>query len=380
MKRLSPFLLLATLAFAQPADETAEFIPKPGTFPPSDAGHSYAGELVSIDHVNRRGALRLDGTGEQEQYQMAPSHFFSLLPYATIRYQGATADLVHIPLGTHLHGTFVLPPEGDASVPIPPKQYAKWVPPHNHALLLEDDVSFYQRRGQAWEIDAIDREKNTLTATLTGPDLPGGLKGTKTFSIDASIRIWKGNGFGEIPDIQPGQSVQLSLTWRPEWEYGDFHIADIWLDPESLTHAAERQRQLHIRHTSFRWLPGYVDHVEHLPDAKGIITVTLFSGQDPSLYEQLKKEASHNGGVSIAAAEPTLRTWWHHHDAKGGAIVDLKEEPNPPTGSSGLKLRASVNALLEGYRPGRVVRVRIQGFPTNKMLPSEERIKKLEDR
>lgn len=375
MKFLLPLLLIGSLA-AQPA---SEFIPKPGVFPPADAGHYYAGELVSIDHVNRRGALRLDGTGESDRYQASPPHYFSLLPYATIRYQGATADLVHVPLGTHLHGTFVLPPEGDKSIPEPPKEYAKWVPPHNHVFLLEDDVSFYKRRGQAWKIEAIDGGNNTLTASLTGPDLPGGFRGKKIFSIDASTRIWKGNGFGAMADLQPGQSVQLSFAWRPEWEFGDYHVADVWLDAECLAHAAERQRQLHIRHTEHRWLPGYIDHVEHLPGAKGIVTFTLFSGQDPSLYELLKAEVPKKGVARLAAAEPTLRTWWHYHDSKLGTFIDLTEIPNPPPGSSGLQVRFNVNELIDGYRPTRVGRLHLKDFST-KMLPAEERMRKLTDR
>lgn len=370
---------LALLLFTTLAPAQSEFVPKPGVFAPADAGHYYAGDLVSIDHVNRRGSIRFDGDGNEARYQMMPSHFFSLLPYATIRYHGATAELVHIPLGTHVHGSFVLPPEGDTSVPAPRKDEAKWIPPHNHVLLLEDDVSFYQRRGQAWKIDAIDAAKNSLTATLTGPDLPDGIKGKKTFSIDASTRIWKGNGFGTTSDIQPGQSVQFSFTWRPEWEFGDFHIADVWLDADSLANAATRQRELHKRHTSFRWLPGYIDHVEHLPNAKGIITFTLFAGHDPSFYDLLKKEAAKKGGVSLAAAEPTLRTWRHFHDCKSGTIIDLTEIPNPPPGSSGLRVRFNVNALLDGYRPGRVAKLKLDGF-TAKELPSEERMKRLEQR
>jgi len=370
------FLLLLLSPFVLGHEE---FIPKPGVFAPASAGHYHAGELVSIDHVNRRGGLRLDGDGNSARYQAAPSHFFSLLPYATLRYQGATADLVHIPLGTHLHGTFVLPPEGDTTVPAPRKDDEKWVPPHNYALLLEDDVSFYQRRGQAWRIDSVDPAKNALTATLTGPDLPGGLKGKKTFSIDGSTRIWKDNSFGAIADIHPAQSVQISLAWLPDWEFGDFHLADIWLDAESLKQAATRQSELHKRHATHRWLPGWINHVEHLPDAKGIITFTPFAGQDPAMYELLKKEAAKNGGASLAAAEPTLRTWQHYHDSKNGSIIDLKEIPDAPPGSSGVQVRVNVSALIDGYRPGRVARMRLHGFST-KGLPAEERMRRLDQR
>jgi hypothetical protein len=38
-----------------------------------------------------------------------------------------------------------------------------------------------------------------------------------------------------------------------------------------------------------------------------------------------------------------------------------------------------LNELLEGFRPGRIVRYRPNGFPSVK-LPPEERVKSLDDR
>ncbi len=60
-------------------------------------------------------------------------------------------------------------------------------------------------------------------------------------------------------------------------------------------------------------------------------------------------------------------------------FLDLTEIPNPPPGSSGLRVRFNVNALLDGYRPGRVAKLKLDGF-TAKELPSEERMKRLEQR
>src|SRR6266446_8027324 len=124
--------------------EVAEFVAKPGLFPPPNAGHYLSGELVAVHHVNRTGALRLVGDGEENRYHAAPSHRFAMLPYGTLRYHGAPAELRDIPIGTVLHGYFVLPPEGDTSIPPPDKAVAKYVPKYNHALTLEDDFSFYQ--------------------------------------------------------------------------------------------------------------------------------------------------------------------------------------------------------------------------------------------
>jgi hypothetical protein len=379
MKFRAAFVLFILLPILCPAQEKADYVPKPGEFPPVGVGVYQVGELVAIDHVNRRGAIRLRGDNDDGRYHSAPSHSFALLPYGTVRYHGSPAELRDIPIGTVLHGYFTLPREGDATIPRPPKGTEKWVPLHNQALTLEDDFSFYQRQGRAWKIVALDAEKGKLTASATGGAGQDGLTGEQTFDYDASTRVWKGRQFGEVKDLAPGQEVQINLTWSADWRYGIFHCADVWLDEESRAVAAETQRQLHLRHQRHRWLPGWVDHVEHEAGGKGIVTVTLFGGMDPSLYEAARAQAKPGGGASIAPAEWSLRTWWQDHDSKNGPVLDFLDLPNPPPGSSGLQLRVQIRELLNGYRPGRVIRLRPNGFP-NVKLPPEERVKNLDDR
>lgn len=367
--------VVCLFAGAVHAEDKADYAPKPGEFPPPNSGHYSAGELVQVDHVNRRGALRLDGDLDDNRYHSAPSHQFAMLPYGSIRYHGAPAELRDVPIGTHLHGYFVLPPEGDKTIPPPPNGSEKYVPKYNHALTLEDDFSFYQRQGQQWKVAAVDVEKGKLKVGSIGQAVADGLKGEKTFEFDASTRIWKGRQIAGLQALAADQVIQVNLTWAPDWKNGQFHCADIWLDKESLDVATEVQRQIHIRHQLHRWLAGWVDHVEHRPGGKGIVTVTLFGGMDPTLYGRARTAK----GVAIAAAEPTLRSWWQEHDNKGGTVLDFKDLPNPPPGSSGLQLRVQVSELIEGFRPGRVVRFRPNGFP-NVKLPPEERVKSMDDR
>ena len=378
--RISLLVLLfvgaASLHAADP-----DYVPKPGEFAPRGAGHYLAGELVSVDHVNRRGALRFVGDNDDSRYHSAPSHRFAMLPYGTLRYHGAPAELRDIPIGTVLHGYFVLPPAGDTSVPPPDKNAGKYVSQYTHALTLEDDFSFYQRLGRAWRITAVDAAKSQLKVRPTGQptDTQVGLAGEQTFEIDPSTRVWKGRQIAELKDLAAEQAVQLNLTWAPDWKNGQFHVADVWIDEESRSIATEAQRQLHIRHQRHRWLAGWVDHVEHQPGGKGIVTVTLFGGMDPTLYDLARAQAKPGGGASIAAAEWTLRSWWQEHDNKNGPVLDFKDIPDPPPGSSGLRLRVRIHELLEGFRPGRIVRFRPNGFP-NVKLPPEERVQNLEDR
>ena len=94
------------------------FRPEAGKFPPLEKAHSYRGELVFVDHANRRGSLRVEGTGKF--YRNDP-HPFAMLPYGIVRYQGAPADLRDIPLGTVMHVRAFLPPDPKtSSVPVLP--------------------------------------------------------------------------------------------------------------------------------------------------------------------------------------------------------------------------------------------------------------------
>jgi hypothetical protein len=62
-------------------------------------------------------------------------------------------------------------------------------------------------------------------------------------------------------------------------------------------------------------------------------------------------------GVHLAAAEPTLRTWWQNHDKSWGSVVKRRTVETPPLGSSGIELDITTLVLLEGFRPERFVRI-----------------------
>src|SRR6478672_11855392 len=66
--------------------KTEPFRPEPGKFPPLEKALSYRGELVFVDHPNRRGSIRVQGAGTY--FRNAP-HPFAMLPYGIVRYHGA---------------------------------------------------------------------------------------------------------------------------------------------------------------------------------------------------------------------------------------------------------------------------------------------------
>lgn len=345
-------------------------------FPAPGSGTYLSGELVVIDPINRRGGLRIDGDAGG-RYHDGPLHYFALLPYGLCRYHGAPAELRDLPLGTHVHGWFYPPPPGEEqTIPPLPKEQQRHQLKENHALWLADDFSHYQGAGQSWKIVALDRKKGKLDVAPIGTLAKEGIREKYTFDIDGVARIWQKRGLVELDAIQPDQVVQLNLAWAQGSRDKEFSIADLWLDQESRDFATEMQRRRHVRFQQQRWLPGWIEHVEHFDFGGGEVTITLFAGMDGSLYEDLK--ATQSTGFWVASADKTLRTWFHRGDRKVGKVLAWTETPNPPPGSSGIQLKLKFAELLEGYRPGRCVRVKCErwAFVT---MPPEERLKSLEE-
>lgn len=323
-----------------------------------------AGELVIVDAVNRRGALRLDGDG--------PLHYFTMLPYGAIGYHGAPAEFRDVPLGTHLHGYFHLPPPGEEET-IPPHQRGE---KHNHAFSLEDDFTYYQRRGQSWKIAAVDLRKGKLDVEPAGTLVKDDVRVAHTFDIDDVTEVWKGRTLVDLDQLTPGQTVQLNLTWCQGSRDREFLVRELWLDDDARKFAAEQQRLRHVKYQRERWLPGWIDEVELFDYGGAIITITLFGGMDPALYEDMK--AGREVGYWVATAEKTLRTWNHRSDRKVGKVLEWSEVPNPPPGSSGIRLKLKFAEVLEGYKPGRCVRLKCEKWAFITM-PFEERVKSVEE-
>ena len=376
------------------ADEP--FRPEPGKFPPLEKAHSYRGELVFVDHANRRGSLRVQGAGTY--FRNAP-HPFAMLPYGIVRLQGAPADLRDIPLGTVLHVRAFLPPDPKTSaVPVLPvgnknktSGYSgKGIAPaENHVLLLEDEPSHCQREGKVWKLQEVDIKDNQgmIVARLERKSSEDGKVSEESMTFDAATRIWRGRERLGVEDlIEEGiwpasgmkslgdQAVLLGITWKPTPSavFTRFHISDIWLDDIAMQRAARNQTETHKAFIRSRWMPAWVDDVEYGKFGNATVTATLFGGMDKSLYADFKKGAS---GV-MNAVENTLK---HGHGAYGpahmackGPIVDVvRTDGKVPLGSSGIQIRFKTDLIIEGIRPGRVVRVRPGNWPQVN-VPREE--------
>lgn len=400
--RCSSFVVLGLLgvcAFAAneaPVSKNQEqasgpYRPEAGKFPELAKAHTYRGELVFVDHVNRRGSVRVLGVGV---FRRNDPHPFALLPYGMIRYHGAPAELRDIPLGTILHVTAYLPPDPKlSSVPVLPvdnkyrdANHYRGIgvfPAENHVLLLEDEPSYCQRMGLAWKLKGVDLEKPAapIIATLEPKQGGDGKATEQKLTFDAATRIWRGREALSVADLiaegkksLDGQPLQLGLTWKPcpDGIFLRLHISDIWLDDASLQRAAQNQTETHKAFIRSRWMPAFVDRVEYGKFGRAKVTVTLFGGMDPSLYADFEKGKP----ALINAAENTLKHAGGHygpaHMASKGPIAEVVKLPgDAPMGSSGIQVTMETDLIIEGIRPGKVVRIRAAVWPAVD-LPREE--------
>ncbi|WP_240914715.1 hypothetical protein [Roseimicrobium sp. ORNL1] len=395
----------ATAANEEPKTKKQEqkaevFRPEAGKFPPLEKAYTYRGELVFVDHVNRRGSVRVQGEGGT-YFRNAPQPF-ALLPYAVVRYHGAPADLRDIPLGTVLHIRGFLPPDPKLSaVPVLPVDNKSKIagysgtgvaPAENHILLLEDEPSHCQREGLVWKLKELDiKDSEGMIIAKRAPKADGaggdGKATEEKLTFDAATRVWRGRECLGIADLVTegiwpasgkkaldGQAVQLGITWKPtpDGVFTRFHISDIWLDDAATQRAAQNQTEQHKAFIRSRWMPAWVDNVEYGKFGRATVTVTLFGGMDASLYADFKK----SGQVLVNGAENTLKHagggYGPAHMASKGPILDVtKVEGEAPVGSSGIQVKFETDLVIEGIRPTRVIRIRPAEWP-QVQVPREE--------
>ena len=119
-------------------------------------------------------------------------------------------------------------------------------------------------------------------------------------------------------------------------------------------------------------MPAWIDAVEYGKFGRATVTATLFGGMDSSLYADFQK----GGEAQMNGAENTLKhTGGHYgpgHMAANGTILDVTTATGEiPLGSSGIQIQFETDLIIEGIRPGRVVRVRPAVWPLMQ-LPREE--------
>jgi hypothetical protein len=366
------------------------FRPEAGKFPPSEKAKAYDGQLIFVDHANRRGSIRV--TGGELMHSTAPQPF-AMLPYGMVRYHGAPSDLRDVPLGTMMHGRFYLPPDPkNSTLPVVTKASVTQ-PAENHAILLEDEPSFCLREGKVWKLKevALKGNKQGLIVAHREPKAGGeGKEGEQQMSIDAATRFWRGREQLGLEDLiaegiwpadgkktLEGQEVYLGITWKPDGNWfrrvgNRLHISDIWLDEKAMQRAAQHQVAAHRELIRCRWMPAWVDAVEYGKFGSATVTATLFGGMDPSLYADFQKGINSQVAASEANLKHAYGTVAETLVISPGSIVDvMKQDKEIPLGSSGIQIQIKVTQIIEGIRPGKIVRIRPMNWPDD-AVPREE--------
>ncbi len=346
-----------------------------GVFPPEGSAHAVSGELIMVDHLERKFHLRVDRNDSQDRAVWDLPLESVMLPYGSVWYQGALADLRDIPLGTHLHGQFYIRAVDDTAPP--PNRYFRRKTPEidfRRCFRLEDDFTFRQRQKQQWKIDSVNLADMKLVATLhdaEGKPVPGPATMERIFDLLTSTRVFQGKGFADLQALQPGQSVLFNLTWVTL--YGPGRITEVYLDDTARQLAAAQQLERHRNLVRERGLPGWIDAVDDEPQT---VTITFFDNVDPALFAELRKappppapgtaaaatydpKAPYEPRGGVAVALPSLMTYDPVNDRKSGPIVEIKENQHPQTigrGNSGVQITVKMDMMLEGYRPKRIVR------------------------
>ena len=369
---------------------SAPFRPEAGKFPPLEKAKAYAGQLIFVDHANRRGSIRV--TGGELMHSTAPQPF-ALLPYGMVRYHGAPADLRNVPLGTMMHGLFYLPPDPKlSSVPVV-TQPSVTRPAENHAILLEDEPSFCLREGKVWKLKEVTIKGGAEGMIVAHREPKAGGEGKeleRTMRLDATTRFWRGReqlGLADLiaegiwpadgKKILDGQEVYLGIAWKPDGNWirrtgNRQHVSDVWLDAKAMQHASRHQTEVHRELVRCRWMPAYVDAVEYGKFGNATVTATLFGGMDPSLYADFKKGINGQFAASEFNLKHAYGTVTETLVANSGPIIDVKkQEKDVPLGSSGFQIKIQVTQIIEGARPGRIIRIRPMGWPDD-AVPREE--------
>lgn len=362
----------------KPDDKPDWFQLVEGQFPPDGSAHAVSGELIKVDHLDRRFQIRVDRNDSQDRGVWDLPLDASMLPYGSIWFHGAQAALSDIPLGTHLRGLFYLA-DPDDKTPPPDTWYRRKTPEFDfrRCFRIEDEFSFHARQKQLWKIESVDLETKKLTATLIENGKPVGEGKAKAFDLQNHTRVFKGSGFADLKALQPGQSVLFNLTWVTL--YGPGRITDIWLDEAARALATTQQLERHRNYIRERGLPGWVTSVD---DEQQFVTVTFFGNVDARLFDELTikdpnapppKDGSPpplepRGGLAVA--RETLMSYDPVNDRKTGSVLEVKRIPVGP-GCSGVQMKLKMDLMLEGYRPKRIVRFYP---PTWKViaLPKEE--------
>jgi len=302
------------------------YAPKPGEFPPHHSDRRISGELISVDFIHRTGRFRRSKTGELIDFTMPP--------YGSVIYLNAEVDLRDVPLGTYFlfflnqdaHGNFT------------------------RLATMEDQYTMDANHGFSYKLDEVDLAEGNLKLTKQNLAKNQPDAGHQELLISSGTRVWKGEQPIKLTDLAPGDELLFTLNGKDAQGRG--RCADLFVGAETHKLTTQRERERHIAFIKPRGLPGWIDRVEGKK-----LTVTLFSGDPQTFKESYLDAFIVRKDVFAAVANDELRTYDPGPDESRCQLMEVRKGPEGCYGSSGVTLVLEAKLLLEGHRPGRILRV-----------------------
>ena len=316
---------------------TPPYRPKAGEFPPFHTEHRTEGTLLAVDYVHRTGVLRDDGTGDLVD--------FSMPPFAGVRYLNAQADLRDIPLGINL-SVFLHPDDSGAFTQV------TW---------LCDDFTSMAARTATYHLDGSKVGEGMLIASLQYPGRHEIASGSQKLLVDARTRVWKDGKQITLGELVVGDALLVNRGARTAAGMGP--CVDIWVGADTHQRATAGQRARQRDSLKLRGLPGWVDS-----DDDTHIVITLFSSEDRSVVQSLftDKEFPVGKDLYVATTNRELRTYDANVDGVRAQLLRIESAPLDCYGSSGIRLVLKPNEMLEGFRPGGLLRIFNAEWPVKK--------------
>jgi len=302
------------------------YVPKPGEFPPHHSDRRISGELISADFIHRTGRFRRSKTGELIDFTMPP--------YGSVIYLNAEVDLRDVPLGTYF--LFFLNQDAQGHF--------------TRLATMEDQYTMDANHGFSYKLDEVDLPEGNLKLTKQNIAKNQPDAGHQELLVDGETRVWKGEQQIKLGDLAVGDELLFTLNGKDAQGRG--HCADLFVGAETHKLATQRERNIHTAFLKTRGIPGWIDKV----DGKKL-TVTLFSGDPQTFKQTYMGDFNVRRDLYAAVANDELRTYDPGPDETRCQLLEILKGSDGCYGSSGVTLVLEARLLLEGHRPGHILRI-----------------------
>jgi hypothetical protein len=223
---------------------------------PTDRMQRPWGELISLDSKTRTGKFRRENNDEVVE--------FTIMPYAELLHHATRGDVQDFRVGER------------AIFRLHENEKGEWV----YLTYIQDEMNMMNGHKEFYHVDAIDKDKMSLTVTQANADQSYVREKGITILADKDTHYWKAGKPAQFSDIQIGDKLRTKTHGVGK---GKTRIAwEVFLDEESLLKFQAEQKAVHTERIRKEGAPGYIDESK-----ENVLSLTLFPEADDT-NKQLK--------------------------------------------------------------------------------------------